>query len=69
MQNLEKKISGDLVKGHPSAKFGINLLDVFSENRFHGRRTTRAYDGWTDDGRLCDDSSCAVQQNKAELKT
>ncbi len=41
-----------MVNRYLSTKFGINLHDMFWENGFYGR---------TDDGRLRDDSSSAVQ--------
>ena len=47
-----------MVKGYLSTKFGVNLLDGFWENEFYG---CTMYDGRTDDGRLRDDSSSAVQ--------
>ncbi len=43
MQNFEKQKkknwSGDTLKRYLAAKFGINLLDRFWENGFHGRTT------------------------------
>ena len=71
MQNFNKqpKWSGDMVK---LQAFPPNLALICltgSENTGFTddvRRTT--YDGRTDDGRLRDDRSSAVQQQKAELK-
>ena len=51
-----------MVDRYLSPKFGINSFSSIRENDVYGRRTDN-------DGRPRDDSSSAVHQHKAELKT